>query len=160
MGVGISKIRQVKVPVTDLRRSVRWYMALLDLELGAEFFEQGGVRGVLLLDRDGGYVIALRDREFCASRPHHEGFDLFALGVASPQVLHQLIERCDHLGFKHGSIQDTGKYGQGLDIPDPDGTVLRFLWDPTPPERWERFLGVEFGADGSMTPYETPRLAL
>jgi catechol 2,3-dioxygenase-like lactoylglutathione lyase family enzyme len=160
MGVEISKIRQVKVPVTNLAGSVRWYMALLDLELGVEFFEQGAVRGVVLLDRDGGYVIALRDREFCASRPHHEGFDLFALGVASPQDLHQLIERCQRLGFQHGSIEDRGPAGLALDIPDPDGTVLRFLWDQTPLEQSEQFVGLESRADGSMTPYKIPRLAL
>jgi hypothetical protein len=80
--------------------------------------------------------------------------------IASPQVLHQLIERCQRRGFQHGSIEDRGPAGLALDIPDPDGTVLRFLWDQTPLEQLEQFVGLESGADGSMTPYKTPRLAL
>jgi hypothetical protein len=43
-----------------------WYQSLLDLELHREFTEQGVVRAASLLDRDGGYEIALRDRNMCA----------------------------------------------------------------------------------------------
>ena len=67
MGIGLTKIKHVKIPVTDVQRSVTWYQSLLDLELYMEFVEQGVVRGASLLDRDGGYEIALRDREVCAS---------------------------------------------------------------------------------------------
>jgi catechol 2,3-dioxygenase-like lactoylglutathione lyase family enzyme len=66
MGIGLTKIKHVKIPVTDVQRSVTWYQSLLDLELYMEFVEQGVVRGASLLDRDGGYEIALRDREVCA----------------------------------------------------------------------------------------------
>jgi catechol 2,3-dioxygenase-like lactoylglutathione lyase family enzyme len=106
MGVGLTKILQVKIPVTDLRRSVSWYASVLDMELVAEFVEQGVLRGAALVDRDGGYVIALRDREVGASRPNLAGFDLFGLALSSEQGLHQLIERCDRLGVDHGEIQD------------------------------------------------------
>ena len=55
MGIGLIKIKHVKLPVTDLRRSVCWYQSVLDLELHMEFVEQGVLRGVSLLDREGGY---------------------------------------------------------------------------------------------------------
>ena len=60
MGIGLSHIKHVKLPVTDLRRSASWYRALFDLELIAESVEQGEVRGVSLFDRDGGFELALR----------------------------------------------------------------------------------------------------
>jgi catechol 2,3-dioxygenase-like lactoylglutathione lyase family enzyme len=58
MGIGLSHIKHVKLPVTDLRRSAAWYRSLFDLELIAEYVEQGEVRGVSLFDRDGGFEIA------------------------------------------------------------------------------------------------------
>ena len=83
MGLGLTTLWQVKIPVTDVPRSVRWYQTLLDLELLAEFVEQGVLRGAALLDRDGGYVIGLRDREVSAGHPDLSGFDLLGLRVAS-----------------------------------------------------------------------------
>ena len=36
---GLDRIAQVKLPVTDLARSVSWYRRLLDLRLWTEFVE-------------------------------------------------------------------------------------------------------------------------
>jgi catechol 2,3-dioxygenase-like lactoylglutathione lyase family enzyme len=152
----VRRIRHAKIPVTDLRRSAAWYRSLLDLELAAEFSEQGVVRGVQLMDPAGGFGIALRDREFCASKPILSGFDAFALEVDSVAVLHRLAERCEQSGIAHGGVQDRGDYGASLDIPDPDGTVLRFLANN--PIHEGRFIGVDVGADGQPTLYPTPRL--
>jgi catechol 2,3-dioxygenase-like lactoylglutathione lyase family enzyme len=151
------RIRHVKVPVTDLARSTGWYRSLLDLELAAEFAEQGVVRGVQLLDPADGFGIALREREFCASRPELTGFDVCAFEVESVAALHRLAERCATLGVAHGGVQDRGRYGASLDIPDPDGTVLRFLADN--PFRPGRFVGVDLDADGQLALYGEPRLA-
>jgi hypothetical protein len=41
MGIGLTKIKHVKLPVSDLQRSVSWYQSLLDLELHTEFVEEG-----------------------------------------------------------------------------------------------------------------------
>jgi len=41
---GLDRIAQVKLPVTDLARSVTWYCRLLDLRLWAEFVEDGVLR--------------------------------------------------------------------------------------------------------------------
>jgi catechol 2,3-dioxygenase-like lactoylglutathione lyase family enzyme len=68
MGIGLTKIKHVKLPVSDLQRSVSWYQSLLDLELHMEFVERGTVCGASLVDRDGGFEITLRDKEFCAAR--------------------------------------------------------------------------------------------
>ncbi len=60
-------IAQVKIPVTDLARSVRWYRRLLGLRLWTEIVEDGVVRGAGLIDPQGRFGIALRDRSVCAS---------------------------------------------------------------------------------------------
>lgn len=42
---GLDRIAQIKLPVTDLARSVTWYRLLLDLRLWAEFVEDGVLGG-------------------------------------------------------------------------------------------------------------------
>lgn len=157
MSLGVNRIRHAKLPVTDLRRSTAWYRSLLDLELAAEFAEQGVVRGVQLMDPGGGFGIALRDREYCASKPVLVGFDAFALDVDSVAALHRLAERCETLGIAHGGVRDRGAYGASLDITDPDGTVLRFLANN--PIHEGNFLGVDFDNNGQPSIYATPKLA-
>jgi len=156
MGVGIAKIRQVKIPVTDLAASVAWYRRLLDLEPAFEFFEDGAVRGVVLWESSADLHISLRDRHYCASQPDLDGFDVFSLKVESVQTLTELIDRCRALGIAHGDIHDRGPYGSALDIPDPDGTVLRFLYEPDTYPRG--FAGLEFAPDGTPSAYQEPRL--
>lgn len=157
MAMGLNMIRQVKLPVTDLQRSVAWYLSVLDLELAAEFVEHGALRGAALIERNSGYVIALRDREACAGRPDLAGFDAFAIQAESVAALRQLAAHCDRLGVAHGGVLDLGEWGANLDIPDPDGTVIRVLANnPITPGR---FIGVEFGDDGQFAVYATPRLS-
>jgi catechol 2,3-dioxygenase-like lactoylglutathione lyase family enzyme len=155
MTLGLTRIRHVKLPVTDVRRSSAWYRSLLDLELAGEFAEQGVVRGVQLIDPAGRFGIALREREFCASRPQLAGFDVFAIEAESVAELHRLAERCDSLGVAHRGVADRGEYGASLDIADPDGTVLRFLANNMFSEG--RFIGVDVGADGQPNFYSAPR---
>jgi catechol-2,3-dioxygenase len=157
VGMGLVRVVQVKIPVTDLAASASWYRALLDLDLTIEFVEQGTLRGVGLSDRDHGFRVSLRERNVCASRPHLDGFDPFAFQVDSEAALQRLVERCAQLGVSHGGIQGRGPFGAALDIPDPDGTVLRFLWEPV--EFRDGFWGFEFGRNGAVELYDTPRIS-
>jgi catechol 2,3-dioxygenase-like lactoylglutathione lyase family enzyme len=59
----MTKIQHVKIPVTDLRRSVAWYSELLDLVPFREFVEQGELRGA-----------ALRSPEVGSGSTHRSGF--------------------------------------------------------------------------------------
>jgi catechol 2,3-dioxygenase-like lactoylglutathione lyase family enzyme len=158
VGIGLSKIKHVKLPVTDLQRSASWYRALFDLELISEFVEQGEVRGVSLLDRDGGFEIALRQREYCAGQPSLAGFDVFALTAPSEELVTTIAERCDRLRIERTEVQRLAGYGAGLDIPDPDGTLVRIVWHD--PRRPSGFLGAAYDADGRPHPYHQPRLDL
>ena len=156
MGIGITKIRQIKIPVTDLAASVQWYRNLRDLEPAFEFYEEGAVRGVVLLETDADLHTSLRERAFCASTPDLAGFDVVALKVDDDQTLPRLMERCRRLAVPHCDIHDRGPYGAALDVPDPDGTVLRFLYEPDTYPRG--FSGIEFAPDGTPSPYREPRL--
>jgi catechol 2,3-dioxygenase-like lactoylglutathione lyase family enzyme len=149
-------VRQIKLPVSDLAASARWYANLFDLELANEFSEGGTVTGVVLADHEAGFVIGLRQREHCASTPVLDGFDVCAFMLGTPDLMSTVIARCAELGIEHGDIHDRGEFGIAMDIPDPDGTVLRFVAGPHtgPPGV---FVGFEFGS-GPPVQYDEPRL--
>jgi catechol 2,3-dioxygenase-like lactoylglutathione lyase family enzyme len=151
---GLDRIAQIKLPVTDLARSVAWYRRLLDLRLWAEFVEDGELRGAGLIDPQGRFNVALRDRRVCASRPNLRGFDVIAFLPTARSVLDDMVDRCERLGVAHSGIQDTPA-GPRLDIPDPDGTVLRFyhFTDPT-----DGFTGIETRDGHDVGTYDAPRL--
>ncbi|HEY2205550.1 MAG TPA: VOC family protein [Pseudonocardia sp.] len=153
MSIGVDGIAQVKLPVTDLGRSIRWYRDLLGLRLWTEFVEDGVLRGAGLIDDRGRYAVALRDRSACASAPDLRGFDVVAFHPTSRAVLDELVERCESLGVGHSGVRPRPG-GAWLDIPDPDGTVLRFYdhHDPT-----DRFTGVEFRDGEIVGSYDVPR---
>lgn len=156
MKLPIIGVRQIKLPVSDLAISARWYADLFDLELANEFFEDGAVRGVVLADHDAGFVIGLRERAYCASRPVLDGFDVCAFMLRSPDEITTVIDRCTELGIEHGEVDDRGEFGIAMDIADPDGTVLRFVAGAHtgPPGA---FAGIELGS-GAPVVYEQPRL--
>lgn len=128
MGIGMTKVLHVKIPVVDLQRSVTWYCDLMDLVLSMEFIEDDELRGAALASMEGGFSFALRLREHCASTPDLTGFDVVALHMATRASLEHLRSRCANLGVEHTEIQDRGASGAVVDVTDPDGTVLRFYW--------------------------------
>jgi catechol 2,3-dioxygenase-like lactoylglutathione lyase family enzyme len=154
--LGIDRLLQVKVPVTDVRTAARWYARLLDMLLVMEFVEEDELRGVVLEEPGTGARIALRDRDHASSHPVLSGFDLLNFEMVSLEALEALAERCDQLG-----INTTGVHyfegGAGMDVPDPDpdGTVIRFHFFPGRPP----FLGFRSDSQGNHVPYSKPLLA-
>jgi len=158
MDLGFERILQVKIPVTDLQRSVNWYRRVFGLRLAWEFGEPGVVTGAVLTDDAERFLIGLRRLDTVPGEPSLAGFDVVSLGVPSVDVLKALAERFDELGVEHGPLFDRGPGGGvQLDVPDPDGTVVRIL---SPFGEHAPFSGVEFGSDGAPTFYQTPRLQL
>lgn len=149
------RIRHVKLPVTDLARSVAFYCDLLDLRLAGEFREQGELRGAQLM-HPSGFGIAVRMREYCAGQPDLAGFDVFALEVESVDELHAFAARADELEYTRSEVFDRGEYGAALDIVDPDNTVVRLLANN--PFHADRFVGVDTDGKGGFTLYDTPTL--
>ena len=151
---GLDRIAQVKLPVTDLARSVRWYRDLLGLRLFSEFTEDGVVRGAGLIDPAGRFCLALRDRSVCAGTPSLAGFDVLAFAPASRTVLDEIIARCRRLGIRYREPHDTPG-GTMLDVPDPDGTVLRFYHFTA---GTAGFTGIESRDGAVVGSYPRPRL--
>jgi catechol 2,3-dioxygenase-like lactoylglutathione lyase family enzyme len=157
MPPNIVSIRQIKIPVSDLQRSVDWYCALLGLQLSREFVEEDELAGAVL-SHPAGFVISVRLRSRVPGNPHFPGFDLFSLGVESVTDLAELSARAQSLGSTHGDIVDRGPDGQHLDVYDPDGTAIRFL---TPRDSdAPAFVGVAFDSHGVPEFYEVPRARL
>ncbi len=152
MGVGMTKVLHVKIPVTDLQRSAEWYAELMDLVLTREFIEDGELRGAALHSPEGGFAFALRLRDHCSSQPILVGFDVVALHMATRGALTTLRQRCDRLGIRCTEIQDRAANEAVVDVADPDGTVLRFYWVADTGEP-DSFTGLIFNGDAP------PRLA-
>ena len=152
----IERIAQVKIPVTDLAVSVAWYVAVLDLRLWTEFVEDGELRGAGLIDRDGRFGVALRDRRFCASEPDLSGFDVVAFTPSSRESLNELVARCDARGFARSEIVDFGD-GSILERTGPgrDGPALLRLHAG----RKDVFTGYSFAAGRPVDRSSEPRLA-
>lgn len=143
----------VKLPVTDVERSARWYADVLDLQLCMEFVEDGRLRGVTLRDATTGMKIALRDRSVCAGQPSLAGFDAVAIELASVEAVHAMAGSCAEKGVEILGIRDFAG-GAAMDVPDPDGTVIRLHHVSGRPP----FLGTETTADGETRSYDAPRL--
>jgi len=112
------------------------------------------LRGAGLIDPQGRFNVALRDRAVCASQPSLDGFDVIAFLPASRSVLEDIAARCDRLGIAHSGIYDTPA-GPRLDAPDPDGTIVRFYYYTGPTEQ---FTGLEMRDGQVIGTYHTPRL--
>jgi catechol 2,3-dioxygenase-like lactoylglutathione lyase family enzyme len=155
-------IYQVKMPVSDLARSVAWYTTLLGLTLHREFVEGGELTGAVMLHPDG-FVLSARLRQRVPGEPSFAGFDLFSLGVTDRADLETLAARARQLGSECSEIADRGVDGYALDIADPDGVLVRFL---APAENRSAtqaidatgFVGVAFDDNGVPAFYTTPRL--
>ncbi|GAA4752940.1 VOC family protein [Actinomycetospora chibensis] len=157
MAIGMTKLLHIKLPVTDLQHSVDWYCRLMDLALAYEFVEDGELRGAVLRSEEGGFNVALRLRQYCASASDLTGFDVVGMHMESRESLAVVRERCAALGAECTGIQDRAPHEAVVDVTDPDGTILRFYWmdlasAPT------AFQGVEFRGDGPPELVAEPRL--
>jgi len=73
---------------------------------------------------------------------------------AARPVLEDLAARWDRLGIAHSGIYETGA-GPRLDVPDPDGTVVRFYCYTGPTGQ---FTGLKMRGGQVVGTYHTPRL--
>lgn len=119
----LSGIHHVKLPVTDVGRSRRWYEEVLGLEVEIEFVEDGELRGVALRQPDGSLRLALR-REPERARAL-AGFDPVSLLVDTHDDLKEWVTHLDDLDQPHDGVVQ-GHQGWALvGLHDPDGAELR-----------------------------------
>jgi catechol 2,3-dioxygenase-like lactoylglutathione lyase family enzyme len=117
-------VHHLKLPVSDLERSMAWYGEHLGYELQTRFVEQGRLMGVSLAHPNGGPVLALRLHPEMAERA--AGFDYFSFGVPSLSHLEDLAQRLTGSGVDHAGVHFATI---GWILPgalDPDGHEVRF----------------------------------
>src|SRR5580704_4470397 len=120
----LAGIHHLKLPVTDLAQSLRWYRSRLGYDIQVEFVEQGTLMGYGLWHPAGGPNLALRlapERARAAA-----GFDYFAIGVPDKAAMDRLARRLDELGQPHAGVHRASLGWILPEVPDPDGHALRF----------------------------------
>ena len=120
----LAGVHHLKLPVTDLERSLAWYETRLGYRKVQEFREDGRLMGLVMEHPNGGPSFALR------LDPHRAraaaGFDYFALGVPDKPALEALAVRLAGLGDGHAGVH-FATIGWILPmLHDPDGHEIRF----------------------------------
>ena len=121
-------IHHLKLPITDLERSLAWYQDRLGYVVMKEFVEHGVLMGVAMTHPNGGPDLALRvdpDRARAAA-----GFDYFAIGVPGHEAIDALAASFTARGDAHAGVQRTPVGWVLPGIHDPDGHEVRFYTVP------------------------------
>ncbi len=121
-------IHHLKLPVSDLDRSLAWYQERLGYEVMIPFVEEGVLMGVSMRHPNGGPDLALRRNPEMAEAA--AGFDYFAIGVPGHEAIEALAERFASLGDGPGEVHRTPVGWVLLGINDPDGHDVRFYTVP------------------------------
>jgi catechol 2,3-dioxygenase-like lactoylglutathione lyase family enzyme len=101
----LSGIHHLKVHVTDVRRSARWYQRTLGYEPVMEFVEGSRLVGYGMSHPNGGTVLTLRLDPEQAQKT--AGWVYFEWGVPDTAALEGLAERLAALGVGHGPVVRT-----------------------------------------------------
>ena len=114
-------IHDLRMPVTDPWVSRDWYMAVLAFEPMLDLEEAAGLVGVVLRHPSGAVLGLHQDPARAAAM---RGFVTCILTVADREALEGAARELDSIGQAHTRISQ-GHLGWYLDIPDPDGMVVR-----------------------------------
>ncbi len=118
----VAGLHHIRIPVTDPWVSRDWYMTTLGMVPMLHEEEEAEVVGVVLRHPEG-FVIGLhRDTERAASL---RGFAVLGLTLDDHNHLRQLCVRLEERGIDHVPPEE-GHIGWYVDVPDPDGILIRF----------------------------------
>jgi catechol 2,3-dioxygenase-like lactoylglutathione lyase family enzyme len=131
-------VHHLKLPVTDLDRSIDWYGSRLGYQVVIVFRDGGERTGVTMAHPQGGPALGLVQTPDKARAS--AGFDYFSIGVPDRARLVELADRLTSLGEPHAGVHFATL---GWILPmlhDPDGHEIRFYTteshtavDPTNP---------------------------
>jgi catechol 2,3-dioxygenase-like lactoylglutathione lyase family enzyme len=114
-------LHHVRIPVSDAWVSRDWYMTVLGFRPLLDLEEEDGVIGVVLRHDEGLAVGLHRDRSRAAAL---RGFAVLGLTVEDRSQLERWAAVLDRAGIRRGPLVE-GHLGFYLDIPDPDGILVR-----------------------------------
>lgn len=124
----LSGVHHVKIPVTDLARSIQWYGRVFGFAVTTEFPDADGeVRGVAgtvpgLGDTQLTLRVNLEAAKGCA------GFDPVSFGVDDHAAVEAWVVHLDALGVTHSPVIEAS-VGWLLVFDDPDGITLHlYSW--------------------------------
>jgi catechol 2,3-dioxygenase-like lactoylglutathione lyase family enzyme len=120
----ITGVHHVKFPVSNLQQSRDWYVRVLGLQVLVDFPDEDGVvRGLAgLLPGPPPVAVALREHPTAAAGA--AGFDPVSFAIADRDAALAWAAHLDQLGVEHSGVTE-GTLGWTLDIPDPDGIIVR-----------------------------------
>jgi catechol 2,3-dioxygenase-like lactoylglutathione lyase family enzyme len=121
-------IHHLKLPVSDLQRSLDWYQDRLGYLVMKEFVEDGVLMGIAMTHPNGGPDLAIRldpDRARVAA-----GFDYFSIGVPGHDAIQALATRFTERDDAHAGVHRTPVGWVLLGVQDPDGHAVRFYTVP------------------------------
>ncbi len=120
----LAGVHHLKLPVSDLDRSQRWYESRLGYTVVQQFVEEGVLRGVVMEHPAGGPSFALRLDPARARAA--AGFDYFSIGVPDKDTIELIAQRLTTQGEHHAGVHFASV---GWILPmlhDPDGHEIRF----------------------------------
>ncbi|MEV4536492.1 VOC family protein [Asanoa sp. NPDC049518] len=124
----LAGIHHVKIPVTDLAQSVRWYREVFGLRPTLEFPEADGVVRGCAGEIPGLSATLVAFRVNPVAAEGNRGFDPVSFAVRTRDDLQGWAEHLDSLDIKHSPLIEAS-VGWLLVFDDPDGLTLHlYTW--------------------------------
>ncbi|WP_322763242.1 VOC family protein [Frankia sp. Cr2] len=124
----LAGIHHVKIPVTDLARSVDWYTKVFDFRVLMEFAEADGIVRGVAGEAPGLGVTQLTFRFNPKAAEGCRGFDPVSFAVNDHPDIQAWAAHLDTLGIRHSPVIEAS-VGWLLVFNDPDGLELHiYSW--------------------------------